>query len=47
MIIALLAILGALTKAGAGFWICYGFYCLGQLIKLIVAAAKQDNKWGG
>lgn len=43
MSIALFAILGAITKAHAGYWIVFGFYCLFKLMKAIYETAKEDE----
>ena len=38
----LFAIIGATIDVGAGFWICYTFYCIFKIIKYLVMAFKED-----
>ena len=52
MNIALFAIIGATIKAGTGYWICFGIYCLLRLIDFILRIAKaildkmeEKNQW--
>ena len=40
--IFLFILLGVYTKAGAAYWICFGFWCLWQTIKHIIKVIKDD-----
>ena len=44
MSIVLFAIIGATMKAGMGYWICFSFYCLFWVIKLIASLYKKKKK---
>lgn len=44
MLIALLAIIGALIDAGAGYWIVFGFWCFFQLVSVILNAYKKGKE---
>lgn len=35
MSIVLFAIIGAIIKAGTGYWICYSIYCVVSFIRLL------------
>lgn len=44
MSIALFTIIGATIKAGAGYWICFGFYCFFKFCKLLVKVSNASEK---
>lgn len=44
MSIVLFAIIGATMKAGLGYWICFSFYCLFRVIKLIASLYNNNQK---
>lgn len=44
MSIVLFAIIGATMKAGLGYWICFSFYCLIWVIKLIASLYNSNQK---
>ena len=35
MAIILFAIIGATIRAGAGYWICFGVYCMWKVAKIV------------
>ena len=41
MSMILLAIIGANINASAAYWICYGIYCVGRIIKIIDEVLKE------
>jgi hypothetical protein len=43
MSIVLFALIGAATKAGTAYWICYGVYCAIGLIDLIRKLYDEFN----
>ena len=42
MSIVLFAIIGAKIHAGTAYWICYGLFCFGKVVKVIFEAVKED-----
>lgn len=38
----LFILLGVYTKAGAAYWICFGFWCLWKVFKAILEVIKND-----
>lgn len=41
MVIVLFAILGAITNAGTGYWLCFGLYCVFYVSKAILNVLKE------
>lgn len=41
MSIALFAILGASTNAGASYWVCFAFYCAFHVVWAIKETVKE------
>lgn len=44
MLIAMLAIIGAMIDAGVGYWICFSIYCLAVAIKITMDVIKKLDK---
>lgn len=42
MSIVLFAIIGAHINAGAGYWICFGVYCLFRIFKVLCELGKKN-----
>lgn len=41
MEIPMFAIIGASIKAPTAYWICFAFYCLFKMIKVVVQTIKE------
>ena len=41
MAIALFAYIGAMIHAETGYWVCFGIFCAGYLLRFIINLAKN------
>lgn len=44
MLIAMLAIIGAMIDVGVGYWICFSIYCAAFAIRFIIDVIKKLDK---
>jgi len=42
MSIVLFAIIGAKIHAGTAYWICYGLFCFGKVVKVSIELMKEN-----
>ncbi len=43
MSIVLFSIIGASIKAGTAYWICFGIYCLFQVLKVVIEIYEKTD----